>query len=300
MPAAYLGLLRTGGTLMLLASFPLVASALWFTIAVRFDFSRLYPTCLGVASSMLWAASVWLLLTPRPSEAYVGTTTRKEGNVCRRMSRVSQLLWLLAFSSVGIGMSIANVALTEILHALAFVMFIVAFVGVWPLCIDLARLSTWIEDDDLANRLRLLPWVLVVSTIGAATISIVLPYLGGGVISFLLMPIGAIFGIAVLIGIGLFVASFMQFGTLARWILLNREESLAADRRRIDRAVAKATVPPGRPSNTPSSPPTPERVWTGPATRKPQGNYLPRSDSVDSIPLEPPPLSDTPPNGRTK
>ena len=294
MPAGYLSTLRLGGVMMLIATVPQIVAVLWFIVAVRFDFSQVAPTVLGAISSALWAGAVWLLATPRPTEATLPISPSREWVGCRWLSRLTQLLWVAGFGLFVLELSIGNPALATSLRSLALVFMLLAFAGMWPLCLYLARLCEWAEDDGLARRLRLLPWVLVLCTIVAITTSNILPKLSGGPLSFLLMPLGAVFAIGVLVGIFLTFASFIQAGNMARWVLVNRHEALASDRRRGERIAAKISVATPQRDPLPNAPSVPERIWTGPAHRKPQGNYLPKSSASDDIAVSPSPTNAPP------
>jgi len=293
MPTAYLTRLRLSGTLMLVATIPFVASALGFIVCARLSYARGIPNVLGLASSLVWVAAVWTLLMPRPSQATLPANPNTEWSVCRWMGRISQCCWPLAFALGGLADATANPALTNPLRTSALPFMIVAFVGVWPVCIYLARLATWAEDDGLASRLRMLPWALIICA-GATIIAsaFILPSLGSGILTFLLIPLAGIFAVACVLGIALTIASFVQTGNLVRWVLINRETSLTSDRHRGARIAARIDAAAPR-IDPPIDPPSvPQRVWSGPATRKPQGNYLAPSSSAEAVPLAP----ETPPD----
>ncbi len=195
---------------------------------------------------------------------------------------------------------LANPFIANTLIVTGLALALVAGTGLAPVCLYAARLADWATDDTLARRLRRIPWLLAFSFLATAAIAIVLPLLSGGPISFGLTPLGTMLAIGVLLSTVFSIACFMQLGNLLRWVLTNREESFASSVRRNERIMNRvSTVTPRRdPAAPPPSkePPQPERVWTGVAHRKPQGNYLAPSSNAEEIGLAPPePPSERPP-----
>ncbi len=287
MPVGFLQGLNRAGVTLVVATLPFAASVLWFASALRFGFPLLPPIAFGVLASLAWLFAVWTMLSPRPAQACRPAPPHQDWAFVRWSARFSQVGWVFGFGLAGVAHFTPIPAVANAIHIISLILMSGALLGLGPVCIYFARLCDWAEDDAVAARLRLFPWTLVFVTIGLASGFTFLPTVSRGIFTFVLGPLGSIFAIGLVICFGIGLMAIMQTGNLMKWVLINRDESLAADRRGSDRIVARMDV--AAPRHDPSTVPAecPQRVWSGPANRKPQANYLAPAPPGDEILLAP-------------
>jgi len=148
-----------------------------------------------------------------------------------------------------------------------------AFGGLIALAIYLALLADWANDISLAMRLRLAPFMLLLSVpVGTLLGFLVLLWRPTARVVFM-VPLYVIVGGAFLICLGMVVVPVIQFSLMCSWAKRNVDATLDRDRRassnivrRIEDAQVKASPKSGagRPVVMPS---------------RPQGNYLPKGES---------------------
>ena len=239
-------------------------------------------TALGAVCSVAWAVGVQLTTTPRPTPEDSPRTAEDSWSTLRTVTRVSQwafvvsqLCWTGA-AQIAVGVGGINPA-ASLLFGTGFLFAAAGAVGLCFVLAYMIRIAHWADDTELADRLRLIPALLAISFFILLIASVVGPQLGGGIISFMLVPIAGISLLTLLYSVWVTASTCWRFGSLGFWSLENRKTSLISDQRRSSRIVKRIEDGIAKPKGTVSAPPPP------PSNTGPQGNYLPRAATIEPL-----------------
>jgi hypothetical protein len=239
-------------------------------------------TALGAVCSVAWAIGVQLATTQRPTPEDTSRSTEESWSTLRMMTRLSQ--WAFVVSQLcwtgGAQIAVSVGGINPAASLLFGTGLLFAAVGAVGLCFVLAymiRIAHWADDTELVDRLRLIPALLAISFFILLIAAVVGPQLGGGIISFMLVPIAGISLLTLLYSVWVTASTCWRFGSLGFWSLENRKTSLSSDQRRSARIVKRIDDGLAKPKDTNSAPPPP------PPKIGPQGNYLPRAGAVEPL-----------------
>lgn len=184
----------------------------------------------------------------------------------------AQVLWLCARQLIlGAGTSTAY---SNIFLTFGTLAMLAGAAGLFALLLYLIRIAVWANDTELADRLRLIPLILSVSVVVLVAAGVVGPMLGGGVVTFMLVPITGVSGLFLLYSLWTTIGVSWQLGSLGFWALRNRSTQLESSQRRSARIVARIENGLARPIHR--TEPAPQ----GHKPANPQGNYLPKSNDA--------------------
>ena len=280
---AYLGQFARGSMLMGVAAAPFFGLLFLAAFLGRGGGSLLLgATALGALCSVAWAIGVQLATTPRPAHEDSPRSADESWSTLRMVARlsqwafvVSQLCWAGA-AQIAVGMG----GITRAASLLFGMGLLFAAVGAVGLCFVLAymiRIAHWADDTELVDRLKLIPALLAISFFILLIAAVVGPKLGGGIISFMLVPIAGISLLTLMYSVWVTASTCWRFGSLGFWSLENRKTALSSDQRRSSRIVKRIEDGIAKPKGTVSAPPPP------PSNTGPQGNYLPRAATIEPL-----------------
>lgn len=280
---AYLRQFARGSVLMSVAAGPFFG-LLFLAVLLGPGGGRLLfgATALGAVCSVAWAIGVHLTTTPRPRQEDSPRSAAESWSTLRTATRlsqwafvVSQLCWTGA-AQITVGVGGINPA-ASLLFGTGLLFAVVGAVGLCFVLAYMIRIAHWADDTELVDRLRLIPALLAVSFFILLIASLVGPQLGGGIISFMLVPIAGISLLTLLYSVWVTASTCWRFGSLGFWSLENRKTALNSDQRRSARIVKRIDDGLAKPKGPNSAPPPP------PLNTGPQGNYLPRAATVEPL-----------------
>jgi hypothetical protein len=233
-PMTWLGVLATGSLLLFISSLGVFASlgvAAW--LAGKGVIAG--PLIAGVFGIM-WYIGVWLVTRPRPVTPVTTVDPNKEWFSMRWSARITQTFWFIT------AVLLAAYAKTSepALGWAAIPSFVVAALGLIPLCALVSNIAYWGSDTTLSSHFRACAW-----SVGFAAVLIALHIMNiytrsnvmGGF--WASMIAGFLIFFAVLPFFYIVFSSF-QLQSMSRWALLNHATADAKDERLRKRAEAAA------------------------------------------------------------
>ncbi|CAG0955143.1 hypothetical protein PHYC_00421 [Phycisphaerales bacterium] len=236
-------------------------------------------------AALWWGYAVRVVTEPRRLGVASNINTETEWKRWRYLTRWSQWLW-------GVGFTLVFVAATALHGALAlqnaagpsttgFVMpaivtasamvgtaaLLLAFAGLIPTAVYLSFLADWANDISLAMRLRMAPFMLLISLPVGAFFMILLSMVRSTARMIIIAPAIAIVGAGLLVCLGFFIVPLIQFAILCHWARKNSTQALDRDRRASAAIVRR--VEDGKAKDQPTP-----RVREGKPSR-PQGLHMP-------------------------
>lgn len=232
-----------------------------------------------------WGYSVRIITEPRRLGVASNIDPQTEWRAWRSSARWSQWMWGAGFTLLFVAVTAYYGALVRqgppgpntpplvmpgivpVATWLGAAALLAALAGLIPTAVHMSFLADWANDITLAMRLRMAPFMLIVSIPVAALFVGVLSLVRSSARMVVILPAIAIVGVGLLVCLGFFVVPLVQFANLCRWAKKNSNQTLDRDRRasaaivkRIEGGQAKAE-------------PTP-RHREGKAAR-PQGLHIP-------------------------
>lgn len=282
-PVEYLHQFARGSMLMGVAAAPFFGLLLLAAFLGRGGGSLLLgATALAAICSIAWAIGVQLATAPRPAHEDSPRAAEESWSVLRMITRVSQwafvvsqLCWAGA-AQITVSVGGLNPA-AKLLFGMGLLFAAVGAVGLCFLLAYMIRIAHWADDTELVDRLKLIPALLAISFFILLIASVVGPQLGGGIISFMLVPIAGVSLLTLMYSVWVTASTCWRFGSLGFWSLENRKTALSSDQRRSARIVKRIDDGLAKPKGTSSAPPPP------PPKIGPQGNYLPKAGSFEPL-----------------
>lgn len=261
-PRSYLRTLASGAWLC-------VASIIISTIAGLVAYGKYdYPltATIWAASNLVWCIGVFIVTQPRRSAIDpIGITSREFARL-RWWNRLSQFAWVLSGVALAIGIQAAVKAnpirvtpgfavvpgLYTTMQWVAAIFQLIGIIGIGTLCFQLAALAEWGRDDELAQSFHSCGLSIMV---GLPVSFIASRFAGiGGVLSFFVMTLGVLGGLAAAYGIIMFIVGQVKLANMATWAISSQIAELDRDRRIIEKATrerleaeARVFVPPPPP-----------------------------------------------------
>ncbi|MFZ4572780.1 MAG: hypothetical protein ACOYN0_00190 [Phycisphaerales bacterium] len=237
----------------------------------------------GVLLGTAWSIGVYLTTTPRPG--YTGQLHRpkeEQWNKSRTGTRLTQWAWPAAMvcwlGAAQIPAPAAAPPAAVVLLATGVLCALVGTIGLGFVILYLIRIALWADDTELADRLKLVPVLSVVSLVLLIAAGVIGPMLGGGVVTFSLIPIAGCASLFLVYSLWSLIGVSWRLATIGSWALNNRETELDSAQRRSARIVNRIEGGQTRSRRAAPRPPAPP-----PPPSSPQGNYIPR---VGADPLE--------------
>jgi hypothetical protein len=195
----------------------------------------------AVMFGALWYVGVLLVTRPRPISPAMTVNPKKEWAAMRWSARVTQLFWCISALCLA---GYARTTSTWFVWA-AIASFVVAAIGLIPLCGLVSNIAYWGADTTLSGHFRACAW-----TVGFAAVLIALHILNvqthsvvmGGIIASMIA--GFLIFFSVLPFFYIIFSCFVLQG-MCRWALFNHASAQAKDERlRLKAAAAAATTVP--------------------------------------------------------
>jgi hypothetical protein len=261
-PRSYLQTLAAGAWLC--AASVIASTILGIVAYAKYD----YPitAALWAASSLVWCLGVFIVTQPRRSAIDPLEITSREFARLRWWNRLSQFAWVVAGVALTIGIQVAVNAnpvrvtpgftiIPKLYTAMLWVAAIfqlVGIVGIGTLCFQLASLAEWGRDDEQAQSFHSCGISIVVGLPVAYFASRLAGI--GGVLSFFIMALGVLGGLAAAYGIVMFIVGQVKLANMATWAISSQGAELDRDKRIIEKATrerleaeARVFVPPPPP-----------------------------------------------------
>lgn len=237
-PPEYLRLLTLGANLMMAGWLGLAVGILVLAVRPDANFAVIYA-----ASGLAWWIGVTIVARPRPATPATTENRANEWLGLRLGCRITQAFWVL---SGGLAVAGTSGGPAWALDA-ALVAFVVASVGLVPVCLFVSNLGYWAADTTVAIGLSRLS-VLV------AFMPLCLGFISGGLIPSALAILGGpqspivlimlVLLVVLAIPAGLFTWLMWNFRQDAAWAVANYQEADAKERRFIERSEAQAGTAP--------------------------------------------------------
>jgi hypothetical protein len=212
-PLAWIDFFTWGATLLLLTA-PLFV----ITMMVSALDDGPVPPVVLMMFGLTWVAGVFIVTRPRPVTDATSIQPEREWRAMRWAARLSQCFWLAwcAFDLFEGLVSTSGATMHPMLQYAWIGTFLIAGLGLVPLCIMVSHIAFWAQDDALGNMLRSLCWVIGVCVV-LLSLDMTFSSLGRFLNFFLFLGNNILF----LVWMGMGFAALWRTRSMARWAVIN-------------------------------------------------------------------------------